>query len=273
MKLLFTTGILLLSTTGYPQVLKSTVTSSFNLLNSYSRLNNDPFSFTFNTAALAQQKNFAAGVYAENRFQLKETTLYRGVANMPTQLGNFGIQVDHFGFKNYNENQLGAAYARSLGESFDLGIQFNYFSYRVPSYSEASSVNFQIGAIARLTEQLNTGFQIYNPVGGYLSKEHEEKLASVYQFGISYEPSENVIIHATVEKEEDRDLNVIAGLYYHFEKRFIGRVGVETLNSSPFGAIGIAFNDFRIDFAASYHNQLGFSPGFMFIYNPVKRKE
>lgn len=269
MKIFLTATFLFINGLTYCQTLKTTVTSSFALLNSYSKTNADAFSFTFNSAALARQKIFSAGVYAENRFQLKETTLYRGVASLPTGLGNFGLQIDHFGFKNYNETSLGLAYARPLGENFDLGIQFNYFSYRVPSYDQASTINFQIGVIARLTDQLNIGLQVYNPVGGYLNKEHEEKLASVYQFGVSYEPSESVIVHTSVVKEENRELNVIAGLYYQFGKRFYARAGVESYNTSPFGALGVTFGDFRIDFAVSYHNQLGYSPGFMFIYNPV----
>ncbi len=273
MKLKFklTTSLLFLGTMGMAQAVKSPVASTFALINSYSKTNSDAFSFVYNTAALARQKNISAGVFAENRFMVKEVNLYRGVLNLPTQLGNFGIQADYFGYKNYNESQIGIAYARPLGESFDLGVQFNYYSYRVPSYGQASTVDFQIGAIARLTDQLNLGVQIYNPIGGYLSKVHEEKLASIYQFGISYEPSESVIVQATVEKTEQQDINVIAGLFYQFNKRFFARAGVQTATSSPFGAAGVSFGDFRIDLSVSYHSQLGFSPGCMFIYNPVKK--
>ncbi len=253
------------------QSVKSPVSSSFALLNSYSKDKSDVFSFTNNTAALANQKLLTAGVYAENRYLLKALNLYSGVINVPTQQGNFGLEANYFGEANFNEYQLGLAYARSVGSNLDLGVQFNYYGYRIPGYQQASAITFQIGAIAYLTDQLSAGIQVYNPVGGYLSKAHDEKLASLYQFGISYEPSESVIVTGTVRKEEGRDANVIAGIFYQFDKRFFARAGIQTENASPFGAAGIAFSDFRIDLSVSYHPQLGFSPGFMFIYRKDKK--
>lgn len=252
------------------QSVKSPVSSSFTLLNSYSKDKSDVFSFTNNTAALAHQKELTAGVFAENRYLLKALNLYSGVINVPTPQGNFGLETDYFGEPNFNEYQLGLAYARSVGANLDLGVQFNYYGYRIPGYQQASAVTFQLGAIAYLTDKVSAGVQIYNPVGGYLSKSHDEKLASLYQFGISYEPSESVIVTGMVRKEEDRNVNVIAGIYYQFDKRFFARAGVQTENTSPFGAAGIAFADFRIDLSVSYHPQLGFSPGLMFIYRKDK---
>lgn len=253
------------------QAVKSPVSSSFTLLNSFSKQHSDVFSFTNNTAALAHQKELSAGAYVENRYLLKALNLYSGVINVPTKQGNFGLDVDYFGEPNFNEYQLGLAYARPVGSNLDLGVQFNYYGYRIPGYQQASAVTFQLGAIAYLTDQLSVGIQIYNPIGGYLSKEHDEKLASLYQFGISYEPSESVIITGTVRKEEDRNINVIAGIFYQFDKRFFARAGIATENNSPFGAAGIAFKGFRIDLSVSYHPQLGFSPGFMFIYRKNKK--
>lgn len=214
----------------------------------------------------------AAGVFAESRYLLKELSLYSGVINVPTKQGNFGLAMDYFGNPDFNEYQLGLAYARSLGSNFDLGVQFNYYGYRIPGYQQASAITFQMGAIAYLTDQVSAGIQIYNPVGGYLSKKNDEKLGSLYQFGISYEPSESVVVTGTIRKEEDKDINVIAGIFYQFDQRFFARAGIQTENSSPFGAVGIAFADFRIDLSVSYHPQLGFSPGCMFIYQKNDKK-
>lgn len=253
------------------QSLRAPVSSAYTLLNSYSKTQNDVFSFTNNTAALAQQKNFSLGAYGENRFLIKEMNNYSAVANLPTSKGNFGIQADYFGFKNFNEYQLGLAYARPVGNNFDLGVQFNYFSYRIPSYQQASTITFQVGAIARLSDVLSAGIQVYNPVGGYLSKMNEEKLSSNYQFGVGYEPSENVIISATAQKEEGKDLNITVGMFYQFDKQFFARAGVRTENTTPFAAAGVAFSDLRIDISVSHHSLLGFSPGVMIIYVPEKK--
>ncbi|MGH2648873.1 MAG: hypothetical protein ACRDE8_14950, partial [Ginsengibacter sp.] len=130
------------------QSLRTPVAAPYIGLGAYSTGHVDAFSFTSNQAALAQIKNAAIGVYGENRFLLNATNLYSAVVVMPTIQGNFGIQIDYFGFKDYNESQVGLAYARSLGSKLDIGVKFNYYSFRIPSYQGSSSVNFEIGAIA-----------------------------------------------------------------------------------------------------------------------------
>ncbi|MCZ2396370.1 MAG: hypothetical protein LC100_07470 [Chitinophagales bacterium] len=257
----------------HAQSVKQSVSASYLMLNSYSQKHNDAFSFTHNTAALAFAKAFSAGVLAETRYMLKETNYYSGVAVVPTELGNFGVEAGYFGYKNFNEYQIGLAYARSLGSSFSLGAGFNYYSYRVPAYQQGGAVTFQIGAIARISDQLTAGIEIYNPVGGYISKSEDEKLASNYRLGIGYEPTENVIVSATIEKEENKDINVTAGVFYQFDDRFFARAGMQSLTKSPFGAAGVSFDEIRLDLSVSYHQQLGFSPGIMVIYQPAKKKK
>lgn len=272
MRTIYTLLLLLaISTSVGAQSLRTPVSSSYRLLNAYSTTQNDVFSFTYNTAALARQNGWGAGAYAENRFLSGEINHFSAVAGFETDRGNFGLQADYFGFSNFNEYQIGLAYARSMGEFFDIGAQFNYYSYRIPAYGQNGAVTFQLGAIGRLSDVLSVGLQVYNPVGGYLTKMNEEKLPSNYQFGIAYEPSSNVIVSATLQKEEGRDINVTAGVFYQFDKQFFALAGVRTENNMPFAAAGVAFNDMRIDISVSHHAQLGFSPGVMFIYQPAKK--
>lgn len=232
----------------------------------------DAFSFTSNQAALAQIKNAAIGAYGEKRFLLDATNMYSAVVALPTKQGNFGLQVDYFGFKNYNESQVGIAYARSLGSALDIGIKFNYYSFRIPAYQNSSAVNFEIGAIAHLTDKLNAGVHFYNPVGGNLSKTNNEKLSSIYKFGIGYEASENFLVSAEIVKQEDLPVNVNAGVQYNFAKQFFARVGIASENESPYAGAGVSWDNLRLDVSVSYHPQFGFSPGLMLIVN-FKSKE
>lgn len=254
----------------HAQTLRVPASSSYQLLNAYSLNQMDVFSFTHNTAALAKQKYFSAGVFGENRFLTEALNYYNLAAAVATPKGNFGLQANYFGFSNFNEYQLGLAYARPVGKNLDLGVQFNYYGYRVPMYAPGAAVTFEVGAIGRLSDVVSAGVQIYNPVGGYLSKKSDEKLSSSYAFGIGYEPTEQVIVSATVEKEEGRKLNVTGGISYQFDRQFFARAGIRTENNMPFGAAGIAFDELRLDISASYHPRLGWSPGLRMIYQPVK---
>jgi hypothetical protein len=254
------------------QSLKSPVAAGYIGLGAYSKSHADVFSFTSNQAELAQMKVPAFGVYSERRFLLAETQLFSAVAVLPTKKGNFGFQADYFGYKNFNESQLGIAYARSAGKNFDLGIKFNYYSFRIPGYQNAAAVNFEIGAIAHLTEKLHTGIHFYNPVGGTISKTEHDKLSAIYKFGIGYEASENFLASAEIIKVENMPVNVTAGVQYNFEKQFFARAGIASENGSPYAGAGVFWNNFRLDVCASFHPQLGISPGVMLIINVNKKR-
>lgn len=272
----FLSGIIIISfsarsVTG--QTLRYNIGMPYLGLGAYSQQQADVFSFGNNQAALAGIDQFSLGVYGERRFMLSENSLYNFSGAFPTSLGNFGINLKYDGFKNFNESQIGLAYARRLGSALDLGVQFNYYRYQIPGYSKAATLNFEIGAIMHLTNRLNAGVHIYNPVKGELGKNIGEKLASTYKFGLGYDASDDFFVSVEVIKQEDMPVNVIGGLQYRFKKQFFARAGFSSETSSYFGGLGLAFSGFRLDVATNYHPQLGFSPAILLATNFGKSKK
>jgi hypothetical protein len=253
------------------QTLRQPISAAYLGLGAYSTLHTDVFSFVNNQAALAQIDRVTAGVHGERRFLLNETSLYTAALAVPSTLGNFGVSVKYFGFKNFNESQVGLAYGRSLGKKVDIGIQFNYYGYRVPSYNSDNTVNFEIGAIMHLTDKLNAGVHVYSPVGGKFSKT-DEKLTSVYSFGLGYDASEHFFVSAEVMKEEGIPVNMNAGVQYRFSKQFFARAGIASATSTSYAGVGLAWNNLRLDITGSYHPQLGLSPGLLLIINMGKKE-
>ena len=249
------------------QSLRHSLAQPYISLSAYSLKQNDPLSFTGNQAALAQVKSAGIGVFGERRFMLSETSVYTLGASLPTRLGNFGIQLNYAGFKNFNENKIGLAYARRLGKLVDIGVQFNYYGYRIPSYGNASTINFEIGAMLHLTDRLNAGIHVYNPVGGKLGKNSDEKLAASYKFGLGYDASDRFFISSEIIKEEDKAVNVIVGMQYHFAKQFFVKAGFISESTTAYAGAGVAWKNLRVDISSGYHPQLGFSPGLLLIIN------
>lgn len=258
---------ILFSSNVFSQAVRQPIAARYIGLGAYSINHVDAFSFTSNQAALAQIKNSAAGIYAEKRFLLSSTNMYSAIAVLSTKQGNFGLQADYFGYKNYNESQIGLAYARSLGSKLDIGIKFNYYGFRIPAYGNSSAVNFELGAIAHLSEKLHAGIHAYNPVGGKLSRTDNEKLSSIYKFGIGYEASEKFLVSTEIIKEEDQPVNVDVGVQYNFMKQFFVRAGTSTETTNSYVGAGVSWKNFRLDISGSYHQQLGFTPGLMLIVN------
>lgn len=270
--ILFFLSVFVFALVGAQSLRKPVATAQIGL-SAYSQHQKDVFSFSSNQAALAQIKEPAFGVFSERRFSLLETTFFSAIAALPTKEGNFGLEADYFGYKNYSETQVGIAYARNVGKKLDVGIKFNYYSFRIPGYQNSGVVNFEAGAIAHLTEQLHAGIHFYNPVRATLSKTVNEKLPAIFKFGIGYDASENFFIGAEIIKEENLPVNVAAGMQYNFEKKFFARAGIQTENSSPYFGAGFFINNFRLDVTAAFHPQLGVTPGVQLIMDLKKQQE
>ena len=236
-------------------------------LGAYTTKQTDPFSFTGNQAALAQIKSAGIGVYGERRFLLADNNVYGFVGVFPSKLGNFGLQLNYSGFQNFNEQKAGIAYGRSLGSKVDIGVQFNYYGYKIPAYGNASAINFEGGAVIHFTDKLNAGVHVYNPVGGKFGKTTDEKLAAAYKLGFGYDASDNFYFSSEIIKEEEHPINVTGGIQYRFKKQFFARAGFRSDNNIGFGGIGFLYNGLRLDVSASYHPQLGVSPGILLMYN------
>jgi hypothetical protein len=255
----------------FGQTVRRPVAALYTGLGAYSINHVDVFSFTSNQASLVQTKNASAGVYGEKRFMLDELSLYQFAIAMPTKSGNFGVKAGYFGFSDYNESQIGLAYGRKLGDKVDVGVQFNYNAIRVSSYGNSSAINFEIGTILHLTEKLHAGIHAYNPVGGKFGKNQEEKLASIYTVGLGYDASEKFFVSAEIEKEENQPVNVNAGMQYKFLPQLMARAGIATNTSNVYAGIGLYLKSFRLDVVASYHPQLGVTPGLLLLYSFSKK--
>jgi hypothetical protein len=232
----------------------------------------DVFSFTNNQAVLSSYRNVQGGVYGEQRFLLKETSFFSMAIALPTSAGGFGFQANYFGYNDYNESQLGIAYGKTLGKMVDIGVQFDYYRIVISGYGSMSTMNFEVGAMFHLAENIHLGLHAYNPAGGRFGKHTGEKLASLYNIGLGYEASKQVFISAEIVKEEDRPVNVNVWWQYVFAKQFFARSGIATQTASPYAGIGLLWSDFIINIAVSYHPQLGFSPGLLLIYQ-FRKKE
>lgn len=252
------------------QILRRPVAAGYTGFGAYSLNHVDVFSFTTNQASLAQLKNISAAVYGERRFLLSELNNYTGVIGLPTNSGNFGLKANYSGFTDYNESQLGLAYGRKLGSKVDIGAQFNYHGIKISGYGNASAISFELGTIFHITERLHAGIHTSNPVGGKFGKDQQEKLSSVYSFGFGYDASEKFLVGAEIEKEEDRPVNVNAGMQYKFLPQLMARVGVSSATSSAWLGVGLTLKSFRVDITAGYHPQLGITPGLLLLFNGKK---
>lgn len=227
----------------------------------------DVWSVFHNQAGLAGVKNFSAGVFNETSFMLADVST-RGLAvAVPVSNGVIAAQFQYCGFSLYNEKRGGLAYARQLTEHISAGIQLDYFGVSISEgYGSKSALTFEGGVQAELLEGFYLGAHVYNPIRAKIADYNDERLPSVLKFGLAYLPSDKVTLAAESEKDIDRPNRIKAGVEYQPVKQVLLRTGIA---SNPFNTsfgVGLIFDSFRFDVAATYHRQLGYSPNVSLVW-------
>lgn len=249
------------------------VSYAYTGIGAYSQHSVDAFSFLSNQASLAQVKNAQAVVLAEKRFLLDELSAYTAAVALPTHSGNFGLKTNYYGNTDYNESVIGLAYGRNLGNKMDVGVQFNYNRILAAGYGSANIISADLGTIIHVSEQLHTGIHISNPVAMKFGKDNDEKLPSVYSFGIGYEPSDKALLNLEIVKQEDEPVTINAGFQYKPVDQVLVRAGISSATARVWLGAGLLWKNFRIDVMSSYHSQLGLSPGVLFLMNFKNKQE
>ncbi len=212
-----------------------------------------------NEAALGFSKETAFYATAERRFGNEGLNFYSVVGAYATTLGGFGATVQYFGFDAYNEFLAGVAYGRRILEGLSLGIQFDYLQARIPGYGKKSALLVELGIQSHLSKVLKLGFHVYNPF--QINWVEQEILPMAINFGLSYLPSEKVLVLTEVEKVTDQKENLKFGLQYKVMDSLSLRLGVNTYPSLFCFGIGYGLGrGLKIDVCSTVHQQLGVTP-------------
>ncbi|MCO5239295.1 MAG: hypothetical protein M9904_04510 [Chitinophagaceae bacterium] len=263
---LLTIGCLCLAISGFCQTTHSPLVSYYPSSGAYSKKFQNAFSVISNIGALSDLDHPAAGVYGEKKFMLSETGLYTAVGTVPAISGNFALQTDYFGYADYNESQMGIAYGLPLNEHIGVAAKFNYYHLRIPSYLSASGVNFEIGSVIHISDQLHTGVSVYNPLNSALGKNSSERIAAVYKAGIGYEISASFFTQVEVIKETGANVNIHTAFQYKPIMQLLVSAGMFSGTSSGYCGVGFFYRQMRIDLSVSFHQQLGYSTGLLLLY-------
>jgi hypothetical protein len=232
----------------------------------------DVFAIGYNPAGIGYLENPSVGLFADQRF-LTGIHFYNLSAAMPVQkVGAFGISYDYFGFSAYNENRLGFAYARKFSDIISAGLKFNYFRLAIEENGAAHAGAFEAGVQIAPTKKMRVGAHVFNPIRQKISKEFSETLTTMIKVGVSYHPSEKLMFALETEKHINHAFRIKTGMEYKVIEPLYLRIGAATNPTLFTFGIGTVFKNLQIDFASSWHLQLGYSPQLAFIYNFNSKK-
>lgn len=237
-------------------------------LSSYSTDKN-AFCFLGNTAALSRVRHFSAGVAGERKFMLPELSTYAAAICLSTPSGNFGWMASRYGGQIFSATTIGLAYARSMGK-LDLGVQFNFVSGKIPSYKTVSSFDFSLGCLYKLTEGLQMGIQVSNPVWKNKNPNVQTKPFTC-SFGLGWKMSDMVSICTLLEKTEDQPTDLKTGISYRFDKKLETHLGLSVDGAGFYVGAGYVLAGMEINVTMVVHQRLGMTPGMALLYQPLEK--
>lgn len=256
--LLFSTGIVLSGNAGnedHPIGARSAAMGNASVSLS------DMWSAHHNQAGLGFVREAGGGVTYENRFLLKEISIRGGVVAIPIKQGTFGLCITNFGYSQYSENKYSLSFAKAFGNKLSAAVAMDYLTTKIAEgYGSKGVPAAEAGIIAKPMKDLNIGVHVFNPTRAKISEYDDERLPTIIRLGGDYTFSDKVIVAVEAQKDIRYKPEFKAGIEYKAVKEFYLRIGLSTNPTLSTFGFGINLKNFKIDFAASYHQTLGISP-------------
>lgn len=228
-----------------------------------------------NQAGMADLKEIGVGIFFKNNYFVKELSYSAISAALPTDAGVFGIDFSNMGYDYFKEQNLGIAYGKKFGNKVAAGIKLDYLAYHMyEPYGTKNIFTFEGGIIGKLSSNMMISAHIFNPIQAKLNDYGDERLATVFNTGLSYKFSDKVIAIAEVEKRTNAKANIKAGIEYRPVKMIYLRTGVNTNPGTNSFGFGFVFDNLFVDLASTWHPVLGHSPqiGIHYIFAKNKKK-
>lgn len=232
----------------------------------------DVFSAQNNQAALGYLEHGGGGISTLNYFMVDGgINSYYGVFALPVKTsGTFGLTLNYKGDPTFNQSKIGLGYGRKLAEELAVGLQLDYIGTSASEVGSGSAFTFDIGVLYKPAQNVTIGAKAFNPIRAKTGLDYEQELPAIINVGLNYHPSEKIYLCAEAEQEIEEILRGKFGIEYQIIDQLFLRGGYVS-NPSMFSCgIGLKIQQFKLDLAAQFHQQLGLSPGFGLSYDLSK---
>ena len=225
----------------------------------------DAWAIFNNVGALGRLESNQVLFGYDHRLGISElTTLAAGVASVH-DFGVIGLGVSHFGGSHFNQKSIGIGFSNTFGIA-SFGFKINYFQTNIEGFGRSGSPVLEFGGLASLGPDLFFAAHIYNLSRSKFSKAGSDYLPTVVKAGLSYRPSEKLIINVEAEKDIILPPQFKMGMEYNLLNRLWARSGIQIQPNNLFFGMGFKPSRFQIDYALSQNYRLGYTHHFSFNY-------
>lgn len=221
-----------------------------------------------NIAGLGQVSQTSVGFYAENRYLSSAFNTVALVAAIPLgpittkkppSRGVMGFEAQRFGNNLYAEQRLGIGYGYRGGQ-ISVGGRVDVLQVSIQGLGSRRVVAASLGGQAELIpNRLVFGGYLYNLNQARLAAYEDERVPTVLKAGLSYRPTDKLMLNVEAEKDVEQDADFKAGIEYQLLEALALRAGFASLTEQTTAGVGFKAGRFQIDYAAAWHSALGLS--------------
>jgi hypothetical protein len=222
----------------------------------------DNWSVFNNQAAMAFCEDVSIGLFAENRFGLKEINAGALAFVYPMKKGgSFGLSVYSFNQSSvFSRQKIGMAYGLKLAKNFSLGIQMNLIRTFSGEYGSGMAFCSELGLYYAITKKSSLGVHVFNPTSSKYNKAQNERIPTLMRIAYAYQIASTILLVGEIENNSMSDFSFKGGMEYDLSEKFSL---LASFKSKPFvSALGLAFHGKKLDIhiALQYHQVLSVSP-------------
>lgn len=222
-----------------------------------------PESLLQNTAGLGFLHRMTALLVYESRYSVKEySQMTAGILIPAGRYGNWGFSICQFGSGEYREYKLGLQYARTFGQKWSAGMQFDRLSVWFPeNISPSKAITMEGGLIYRPDEKLHIGIHLFNLFQSpFVIHAAKIPLPWSFRIGESWNIAHGLVWSVEMEKVQLQPAVMKSGIEFMPQPGFFLRSGFTGRPFYPSFGTGFLIRRIMVDMAFSYHGHLGFSP-------------
>jgi hypothetical protein len=216
----------------------------------------DAWSLANNVGALDRITDSEIGIAIDQRFGIQELSTAALSGVFKSQKGSIGIGIARYGGELFNQHllELGLATTRGI---LSFGIKAGWFQTHIEGFGTGNAFQFSLGGLAELGPKFFFGAQLTNVNQAKISSNSTQSLPTLLQMGTTYLPSQNLEIHAELEKELDNPPIFKFGLQYSLEKWIILRTGIHSYPTALNFGLGLQKNHYGLDYGYGQNTALG----------------
>lgn len=233
----------------------------------------DEWSLLNNIGGLAKVKKISTAFAYEISPALPGANRIAAVINSPVRtIGTAGVSFFRFGDDLYNEHVISGGFSNQFGIA-SLGVKVNYIQYRAEGFGTKNTWSLNFGGIAQLTPKISIGMYITNLNQPKISTQDNERIPASLTAGVSFKPTDKVLLLAEVKKDLEYAATIKGALEYTIHKKVFFRTGFNLQPHAGFFGIGFLTRRLKIDYGLQYNSVIGLIHQASATYQIEKRKK